>query len=313
MTFQSILFPNPADHDSARTASEPEYFSDLALDQVIAAICTGKEEYDLERYFYVPLSDADDVVFRQEVMQDLEQPQVLAHVKAFAESMRAMRRNRTLAERLFYQHEKEYWVLDAVTIYGTAVGHLADGLSAATLASRGLSALRDYVRQLIGSDGFTTLLRHAEKLKKDLSEIRYNLLIKGTTVEVRHHEGEPDYSLEVDAVFENFKQGAVEEYRFDATDSGDTRPRRETLSVRVLRPRGLRERPRRFRRPSDCPVRQGDPVLCGLPGILGPFQEGRIVFLLSARDAGVQGSLRLSGLRHRPCRAPCRRERHTGL
>ena len=69
-TFHSILFPNGC----ARTGTpeEPAFFSDLNLDQVVGAITAGHEEYNLTPFFHAPLQDVDAIIFRHEVMQDLE-------------------------------------------------------------------------------------------------------------------------------------------------------------------------------------------------------------------------------------------------
>ena len=40
-------------------------------------------------------------------------------------------------------------------------------------------------------------------------------------VDVRLHQGEPDYSAEVLATFERFKQGTAQRYKFEFSDSLD--------------------------------------------------------------------------------------------
>ncbi len=63
------------------------------------------------------------------------------------------------------------------------------------------------------SAGFVALRTEAERLKKALAGVTYCVLIKGSTVKVRRYEGEADYSAEVQATFEKFKQGTVKDYR----------------------------------------------------------------------------------------------------
>jgi hypothetical protein len=41
----------------------------------------------------------------------------------------------------------------------------------------------------------------------------YQVRIKGARVEVSRHDGEPDYSAEIERAFERFQQGAVKDYR----------------------------------------------------------------------------------------------------
>ncbi len=219
MTFHGILFRNAADGALEHGASEPGFFGDLNLDQIIAAVTDGKDEYDLKPFFHLPLHDVDDVAFRQEVMQDLECPRLFADIKAFAESMREMRQYVAQAEKLSGELQKQRWFLDAVDIYCDAVSCLADRLSRTELASRGLTAFRDYVTRHVASDAFTSLVRRTKKLTADLSAIHYVILIRGIHVEVRRYDGESDYGAEVETTFEKFKQGAVDDYAFSFINS----------------------------------------------------------------------------------------------
>ncbi|MFZ5976017.1 MAG: hypothetical protein ACOYU3_11625 [Bacillota bacterium] len=89
MAFHSIL----SEHieGSKETFAAPDYFIDLNLAQIIDAITTGKEEYDLKPFFYTPLHDTDTILYRHEVMRDLENETLLEHIRTFAQRMHAMR------------------------------------------------------------------------------------------------------------------------------------------------------------------------------------------------------------------------------
>ncbi len=132
--------------------------------------------------------------------------------------MRAMREQLALADKLHYQYQKQRCFLDAVDIYCEAVHCLAHDLSRADLHSRGLLAFRDYLAEYAGSERFTTLVNETITLKTDLANIAYCFLIKGSTVKVRKYDGEINYSEEVEATFEKFKQGAVKDYAVKFSD-----------------------------------------------------------------------------------------------
>ncbi len=218
--FRSIFFPSTADRVPDELAA-PDFLVDLNLDQIIATITAGKEEYNLKPFFYMPLHDVDAITFRHEIMQDLENIRLFASIKAFAESMRAMREHLAQAEKVYYKHQKERWFLDAVEIYCDAVTRLVYDSSLAEFTSRGLLAFREYVTQYAASERFTSLLEQTRKLTSDLSAIHYCVFIKGLRVQVRKYEGESDYSAEVEATFERFKQGAAKHYPFDFIDSAE--------------------------------------------------------------------------------------------
>jgi len=218
MTFHSILFEKTEDSIIEETLEAPIFFVDLNLDQIIEAITSRKQEYNLKPFFYTPLNDIDAVKHRQEVFRDLENQTLFEPIKSFAENMRVMRRHLALADKLYYKYHKEGWFLDAVDIYCEAVNCLVHDLFVVDLKSRGFLAFREYLTNYAKSAGFALLLEETKKLKADLSSVKYCLSIKGNCVKVRNYKSETDYSVEVEETFEKFKQGAVKDYRVKLYD-----------------------------------------------------------------------------------------------
>lgn len=79
-TFESILAECPGSGPGAAELRQPDFFGDLNLDQVLAAMTVGREQYDVAPVFCAPLHDADGVTYRHEVLRDLENVQVAAAV-----------------------------------------------------------------------------------------------------------------------------------------------------------------------------------------------------------------------------------------
>ncbi len=217
MPFRSIM----SGHDGAGTDvgehSEPDYFRDLNLDQVVGAVTAGKDGYHLKPFFFGPLSDLDAVVYRQEVFQDLESRDVYDLVVSFAKQelvaqftyrVREMRDD----DMGHAHYHRERWFLNAVERYCDAVTSLASGLAETEVRSRGLRGLRDYLASYVGSEAFTTLQAETGRLEDELDAVRYCLLIKGDRITVGLYDEEADYSEQVTATFERFQQGAVIDY-----------------------------------------------------------------------------------------------------
>ena len=215
MPFRSILSDGFESGTAIDEPAEPEYFADLNLDQVVAALTAGRDEYRLAGYFYASLHDVEAVSYRHEVFRDLADGALLAQIGSFARRMRAMREHLAQADKLHYRYQQDRWFLDAVDIYATAVIGLADGLAAADLHSRGFRALREYLTAYVGSDAFTMLCTETQALKDGLSAVRYRLRIKGNRVVVSAYQPDADLSQEVLQTFDKFKQSAPKEYRFD--------------------------------------------------------------------------------------------------
>ncbi len=213
MVFYSILFEKAEGDIKKETPEAPSFFADLNLDQIVDAITTGKEEYDLKPFFYTSLKDADMIKYRQEIMRDLESEDLSGHIKSFAEKMREMRRYLALVDTLYYKYHKEGWFLEALTIYCEAVSDLAHDLDLSVLTSRGLSAFREYLKDYAASRPFTSLAAETKELRAELAAVKYCMIIKGSRIKVRKYESEIDYSADVEQTFERFKQGAVKDYR----------------------------------------------------------------------------------------------------
>ncbi|RME40842.1 MAG: DNA mismatch repair protein MutS, partial [Caldilineae bacterium] len=90
MAFHSILFDT--DGVQKETAAQPPFFPDLNLDQVIDAITAPKQDYNLKPFYYTPLRDVETILYRHEVMRDLEDDTLRTRINAFAQKMTITRR-----------------------------------------------------------------------------------------------------------------------------------------------------------------------------------------------------------------------------
>jgi DNA mismatch repair protein MutS len=221
LRFTSILFQHPGDAARVGSADEPGFFGDLNLDQLVAAMTAGREEYQLDRLFYTPLHDEAAVTYRHQVLRDLEQHPVAAAVRAFAGRMRDMREQLTQARKLHYRYQQEWWFLAAVDTYCEAVSVLAGDLSRLEVTSPGFLGLRDYLSRYLSSAAFTGLVSGSQALHEDFAGVTYSVHIRGNRVRVSKYEGEPDYSTDVEKTFAKFRQGAVKDYRVAFRDPPD--------------------------------------------------------------------------------------------
>jgi hypothetical protein len=210
--FRSILFGDApaADVDGC---PEPAFFRDLNLDQITASVTARLGDYHLDPFFYAALAEPDLVSYRHDVFRDLGDAALLDLLGSFAAAMRRMREHLATVRKLHYRLQKERWFLDAVAVYCEAAANLARDLDGAGVGSRGFLGFRAYLADYVRSESFTSLAGETARLRDELSGVSYSLHIKGNRVRVRKYGGEHDYSQEVLAVFEKFRQGAVKDYR----------------------------------------------------------------------------------------------------
>jgi hypothetical protein len=219
-TFQSILFTPDGGRDDG-TPGEPDFFADLRLDQVVATLTSGREEYELASFFYRPLHEAEAVHYRHHVLRDLEQEPVLAAVREFATALQQMRRHLGLAAKLHYAGQKQRWFLQAASEYCQAARTLHEELGGLELRSQGFRGLRDYLDGYVQSAEFATLGHDTRRVEEALAAVRYAVHLRGNRVRVTRYEGEADLSAEIGRTFEKFQRGAVTDYRTQFREHAD--------------------------------------------------------------------------------------------
>lgn len=218
MAFHSILFETPADGPPHEAPAEPDFFGDLNLDQVERELTRGYDEYDLTPFFRTPLEREGAVQYRHEIMRDLERPEVLRGVEAFAQAMRRMRACLAQAEQLYYPRQKQWWFLEAAAGYGEALHAFVAALDAAGPQSRGLNAFGAYLRDYLATPVFAELMHDVGSTRAALAAVRYCVHLHGSAVTVLRYDGEADYSAHVLEIFERFKQGEVKDHRVAQKD-----------------------------------------------------------------------------------------------
>jgi DNA mismatch repair protein MutS len=212
--FRSILYP-PQAADAPTLGEEPDYFGDLRLDAVVAAIAAGRGDHNLAPFFWTPLTDLAGVEYRQRVFRDLETRGIRAPFAEFAKAMGHVRACIERARRSRYRWERARWQLDGASLYCRAVERLASGLRTQDPGSQAIRELREFLAEYVASAAFRGLADEAASVKAVLAALRYRLRIKADRIIVGRYRDEPDYGAEVLATFARFQQGEGQEYEFE--------------------------------------------------------------------------------------------------
>lgn len=219
--FRSILSPGSTPHGLAESVPEPEFFSDLNLDQIVASVTAGYEQYRLQPFFCEPPGDQDTIHYRQQVFRDLQIPAIAAHIHLFAKNMESMRQRLAEASKRYYPRQKQWGLVWAIDGYCSAVDGLARELRRAPATSDGLKKFTKYLTAYWESEAYRSLVKETGQLKADLSHVSYRLYLHHNRIEVSRDTVEPDYSAEVEETFAKFRQHEAREYLFELPDSPD--------------------------------------------------------------------------------------------
>ncbi len=206
MEFQSIL-QNEGSSEWPATTREPGCFADLNLDQIVGAIVTDYEEYDLMPFFRQMPGSLETVVYRQEVMRDLEVSFVRNSIIAFSLELRKAREFLGYGKTLHNPDQRRKWRLDAAMRYCSAVLGLETALSskglpmASGLSSQGLRQFSAWLRAYRNSAEFTAFHAQTEGLHQEATRIRYRLEMGRDRVVVGEDDADTDYCEEINATF----------------------------------------------------------------------------------------------------------------
>ncbi|ADQ14713.1 MutS-related protein [Halanaerobium hydrogeniformans] len=208
--FHSILYKDATYNGNEE---EPDFFGDLNLDQIVNNITAGKKEYNLKSFFYRPLSNLENIKYRQQIMQELENNELYKKIDSFAKKMRRVRQFLNLVQELSYKYNQQGWLLEAVDLYCQAVNELTAGLKSTKLKSLGFLSFKEYLLDYVDTDYFNNLQREMEEIKEELADIKYCLNIYGGKVRVQEYQGEKDYRPEIEQTFARFKENGAKDYK----------------------------------------------------------------------------------------------------
>jgi hypothetical protein len=219
--FYSILFPTREQHVRPRQTDAPACFKDLNLDQIFAPILEAKKEFELESFFHTALHDPEIIVYRQDVMRELENDELRVLFTGFSKTvydlgryMNTVRSSLTSGDGWRNNYLARGQMLDYADRYCRTVSTLSEGIfSKLTLRSEGLRSFAKYLSAYCSSKGYMGLHTHVKRLRDELSTVEYCMLIKNGTIRVRKYEGQADHSQQILTTFEKFRQGDVKDYR----------------------------------------------------------------------------------------------------
>lgn len=215
MSYQSILFVQNTPDEISQGA---DFLKDLNINQIIETVLSGKEEYQLESFFHMPLKNTEDVLYRQEIVNELENQELYQSFVQFENEMRDIRKIVAQNENLSYPKIKERCLLEAVSQYCESVENLHQYLRNNRPKATGLWRFADFLSNYVESDDFEQLKCRTTETRTALDAVRYSLHIKGKRIEVQRYEESENYSTKLQKFFYKFQQEEVPVYQYQYKD-----------------------------------------------------------------------------------------------
>ena len=215
MQFSSILFNQNKGVEELSSALD--FYTDLNLDQIIDTVISYKKEFDIKRYFYMPQVSKEDIIYRQDIVKDLQKDGFYLSVDEFSNKILQIIQYQDMIKNLEYKEYKNGWFLQMMILYCSALEDFDMVLKSTELYSQGFLLFREYLDSYLQSDAFVSAKKEMMLIKEKLDLIVYDIRIDGMTFRVKKYENEDDYTKEIERVFEKFVQDEVkaQECNFD--------------------------------------------------------------------------------------------------
>ncbi|EFK36133.1 MULTISPECIES: MutS-related protein [Chryseobacterium] len=212
MYFKSLLYRSGETPASKTSPLMPQFMIDLNIDQIISEVIRGKEEYELRPIFSNWPLNRDTITYRQQIMQEIDTPELYEILLDFSAAMRDMRMMLKNAIKCRYEFQKERLFMDSVYAYCTIVQTLYEKLGTLKLQSEGFSAFFQYLSKYVGSSEFIAGREMIEELFSEIGKIRYDLMVEGLLVRVLPYRSQDDYDKETRTLFSRFLSGNNKNY-----------------------------------------------------------------------------------------------------
>ena len=207
--FYSILFETK-EKEIPLTDKKPCLY-DLHLDIYFSHLLKEIEKYDLEKYYYTMLNDIDTIYYRQEILKDLENEDVLREIKQFSIRTALLKNTMDTVRSVFKTKGNKdgnyltYGImLEAAETYCLALEELIERWEGLPLKSRGLLSLKEYIKEYSSREEFISLSKEVKELRNIFDNLHYTMEIKSINMKVSKYKGEESLTDEINELFKKF-------------------------------------------------------------------------------------------------------------
>ena len=220
MSFVSIL--ESVKQDAHMNKSVPDFFVDLNLDQIVDRIQKYSPDYSVKEYFNTfPVKE--DIVYRQEIYQDIKKPFLYERLLQFSMDMRRSADKELSPTFSGEPLQGACWQLESVYFYCKGIWELKQeletGFKEQKITARGLKELQKFLEELSKESEFARMQKDAFRVWEMLMGTRFKLEINGNKLHISPIALEGAYE---DLLAECFKEyGVVEKESMHSPFTGD--------------------------------------------------------------------------------------------
>ena len=170
----------------------PAFWRDLNLDQVISKI-QGLSTVPVEKYYYCLPEDREGEAYRRAVYTDVKDTQVNRVLTELVDCIEEKKQAFQRKQEVTLEVQRYVWHLVEVACYCEGYTRLYEGLEKASLASEGLLAFRQLLKEYLLSQEFVQMRGKARQLRDNLHSFQVKLVIDSEQIIVTEEAVEGAY------------------------------------------------------------------------------------------------------------------------
>lgn len=166
-----------------KIASEevPLFYKDLNLNQIAEDIFPIKDDEAYRKIFFEVPSELSLIVYRQDILKDLDQDVVFEAVKCLLEQLQLVQKLIGYKEEVTHEVQRIAYQLEAMTVYYEAIVRFINLVEYST-ASKGLQLTIGYMKALVNRE--KTIWEESESLYEKLKNIHYTMKVSHKEVSI---------------------------------------------------------------------------------------------------------------------------------
>lgn len=204
---KSMLFSNNVsanDQDDFEQRFSKDMLHDLNLDQLIEQISISNQTKLVERIMSTPLQNYEDIIYRQQIFIDLENPVLFEAVKELSTCLERVDEQVRTLSKYVYEEQQDAVFLDIMQDYCQGIQNFTRVISSIDVKSLGLLEMKSFFEDYIENGRFVSINKDSESLKDELSQIQYSMIIDGYQVKVMKNNDKTDFNTKLKSLFANF-------------------------------------------------------------------------------------------------------------
>ncbi len=174
----SLLYPESTmSYEAASQLPVPEYFRDLNLDQYVDCIVEKFGQPELKPYFYCESKDFETAHYRQEIVTDLQTPEIYEAITSFIGKIGEALNCESCMDKVTVKLQKCKWYTDCILVYYQAMEDLCIAFNKTPPKSRAFYDIHQELFHILNSSNVKRLRATAIELNKGFSNLRFHLTI----------------------------------------------------------------------------------------------------------------------------------------